>query len=696
MMIPYTHFGKAIVRTPAFSTNASFDEIVQSEEFKDAVYYASPDLFDLWESGKINEVRKNTLRKYSIRAKSRCTPFGLFSACSAISITDASHNTFSFCKKFDKGHLRLDYNALSYLSSSVKYDRVVEDNPVIYLNSSLYKVGAEVRFIHYTLDANAQRHYSLTSYEIDEVLSDLMNLMKAHSEHYNNLLLFLQEKGYLPEDANAYLLELLGDKFLITREELSTVLSSDCDPIFQSLMPYFSHTELFYDVQEYMSQHKCLTIGKTRFVAKKMNSLFVTHFPSINRNQVLQIDMSRDMTGSALSSSVIENIISVLPKVVKIAGTVESTKNRRLQNFVDNLEKRYDRQRVSLLVALDPDYGIGYDDLFCWESSGLLRGLPFAFKSLEHIDNSNVKVHYRIAEMDDLDPSISDTSDIDWSKYPETMSIFCSLFKDSANRIVLFLRNVGGSSALNTLSRFAYLSESICTTVQGIADFEQSHAHNGAKYSTIDILPNVRAGNVMRRPMARNHSISFPCDSSPTIRLNQLYVSVNNGRLILTDETSSEVIPCIDNALIYDNCNLSAYKFLCDLQMQNQICSLFRHPFDSDYISYIPRISFGNIIIHREEWRIHKDKSLSDAKILLRYLQQIHVPDKCVIIEGDNELRVDISNNTDLDILYSYYKKKPLLILCEDLLSIYECIIKDEQGLPYANEIIIPIHRIYD
>ncbi len=696
MKIPYTHFGKAIVRTPAFSTDDSFDEIVQREEFKDAIYYASPDLYDLWVLGKINEGGKNTLRKYSIRAQSRCTPFGLFSACSAISITDAINSNISFCKEFDKGHLRLDYTALSYLSSSVKYERIVKDDPVISLNSSLYKVGSEVRFIHYTLDADSQRHYSLASYEVDEVLSDLMNLMKGNSEHYNNLLHCLEEKGYLPEDATAYLLELLSDQFLITRQELSTVITSDCDDFFQSLTPYLSHTELFHDVQKYVSQHRRLTIGKTRFVAEALNSLFVTHFPSINRNHILQIDMSRDMTGSALSSSVIEDILSVLPKVIKYARAVELVKNRRLQKFVENLEKRYDRQRVSLLAALDPDYGIGYDDLFCWESSGLLKDLPFAFKSLEHIDNSSVKVHYRIAEMDDLDSSFSDSSEIDWSKYPETMSVFCSLFKDSANRIVIYLRNVGGPSAVNTLSRFAYLSEVICTTVHDIADFEQSHAFNGAKYSTIDILPNVRAGNVMRRPMARSHSISFTGDSSQTIRLNQLYVSINNGRLILTDDNYLEVIPCIDNALTYDNTSLSAYKFLCDFQVHNQICSLLRHPFDSDSISYIPRISFGNIIIHRAEWRIHKDKLLSDAKLLLKYLQQIHVPDKCVIIEGDNELRVNTSNNRDLDILYSYYKKKSLLILCEDLLSIYGCIIEDEHGLPYANEIIIPIHRVYD
>lgn len=697
MKVPYTYFDKVIIRTPAFSLRKSNEVIVQSEEFKDAIYFASPELFELWESEQIAEGRKNTLRKYCIRSKSRCTPFGLFSACSVCSIKNTKTDLV-FKKALDRGHLKLDYTALSYLHSSIDYTKICENNPIVFINSSAYRIGSEIRYVYYSIDEKAQRHYSLSSFELDENILRIIELIHRGNTKFNDIVNVLVNDGFSDEEAEKYIIELLNAKVLISQAELSTIiLPTDNQPL-QSLEPFFVDTPLYNDLLSFLKQNEANVPGKMRSVAKQISNIITSRFPDISPKCILQVDMYREFIGSALSSSIVEDIISTIPVMVQYSNLEGNVENKRLEKFKEDFTKRYDKQRMPLLQVLDPDYGIGYDtDLFCWESSGLLNDLPFNFS---HIKSSNFhkdSLRYNITICDEPQLGTLDVASIDWSKFPETMAIFCSLFKDTDGEIIINIRNIGGVSALNTITRFSHLSNDIYNLVKSIADFEQKQAPNNSLNSYIDIIPNIRSGNVMRHFDVRNQVISFPNQTPNSIPLNQLYVSVEANRIVVTDKNECEIRPCIDNALMYDYANLSIYKFLCDIQSQNTFCSLLKHSFVSESISYIPRISYGNIIIHRAEWKIRKDISIIDATKLFEYLEKLNIPNNCTVIDGDNELRIDYFNEKDLSILFSYFKRcNEYIVIYEDLLSQYDCLVRDEDGLPYSNEIIIPIHKIYD
>lgn len=697
MNTPYTHFGRAIIRTPAFPYSVSYDEIVHTSAFKDAIFYASPELYDLWESNKVNEEKKGTILKYCKRAKSRCTPFGLFSACSLVSIEDFPTN-LSFNKALDRGHLRLDYSVLSKLLDSIDYTRIFESNPTVYLNNSSYLIGKEVRFVSYTTDEQTRRHYCIKSYELDDIIMTILKMVKNGDTSLNQLRLELSNQGATTQEAAEYLCELLKDKLLILKEELSTICSYPETHLFQTLETYMRDDVLYYDVYNITSKIKTQPIGNTRVAANELTARITHRFPSLIRNQILQMDMSRDMSESYMSVSIIDDCLAAIPVLIQYSGSNIRPENKRLQEFKDTYLKRYDQQVLPLLNVLDPDFGIGYDnELFCWESSGLLQSI---FQSDGMVDHSRIYhdfFQYNIL-YEGIDLSQLKTEDaIDWSKYPETMAIFGSLYESSSGEPVIFLKNIGGTSGLNTLARFGYLSKGIENLIANISSFEQEHAFNHARLATIDILPNVKAGNVARRSLFRNQRLSVPnhCDNS--VALNDLFVSVRSNRIYLTDRDGMEIIPCIDNALAYNRSELSIYKFLCDLQTQDLISTVIQHPFyDARNVSFIPRIKIGKIIIHRAEWIVRQDNSIRDPKVLKSYLRKKMVPFLCVIVDGDNELRIDYSSDKDLGLLYNYYKKYRKLNIVEDLLSTYRGVVKDEKGNLYSNEFVIPIHKNYD
>lgn len=695
MTVPYTHFGRAIIRTPAFHYSASNEDIARSPAFKDAIFYASPELFDLWETGKIN-AEKNTILKYCKRAKSRCTPFGLFSACSHVPIKFGD-TKLSFDKLFDRSHFRLDYGMLSQLADSIDLTAIIKSDPSLYLNNTVYHIGTELRFVSYTTDKQAQRHYCLKSYEFDEGIATVINLINRGDSLFSKLRIALSNQGATDQDSTEYLLELLRDKFLVLGEELSTICAFHEAQLFQTLEAYMKGDVLYNEVYKTASMLRSTPIGGGRTFANKLISIATQRFPNIKRNQVFQIDMSRDMSDSCLSEAIVNECLALIPILIsQYSGANTKPENKRIREFKESFLKRYDRQTLPLLKVLDPDFGIGYDnELFCWEHSGLLKDLPFNLEpeGKKRVPHDNFQFHI---QNEGFDTSLSNLGDdFDWSKYPETMAIFCSLFEDTSGEPIIYLKGIGGASALNTLSRFAYLSEGIENLIANIANFEQKHSPN-AKLATIDILPYVKAGNVTRRSMFRERKIALPNYSGDSIPLNELFVSVQSDRIILTDKDGFEVIPCIDNALVYDYSNLSIYKFLGDLQTQDMISSVLLHPFDTvRNVSFIPRISHGRIILHRAEWRIHQDAPIKDVKGLKEYLQRKGTPYQCVIIDGDNELRVDYSDKTDLDLLYSYYKKSRTLKIAEDLLSIYGGVVKDVQGNIYSNEFVIPIHKVY-
>lgn len=79
----FTPFPDFVFRTPLFPLDAPAEDTTLSPEFREALYLASPELYE----GCVSKDRKKQTKfersvlKYRHRAMTRCTPFGLFAGC---------------------------------------------------------------------------------------------------------------------------------------------------------------------------------------------------------------------------------------------------------------------------------------------------------------------------------------------------------------------------------------------------------------------------------------------------------------------------------------------------------------------------------------------------------------------------------------------------------------------------------------
>lgn len=88
----FTPFPDFVFRTPLFPLDAPAEDTTLSPEFREALYLASPELYE----GCVSKDRKKQTKfersvlKYRHRAMTRCTPFGLFAGCSTGKIANST------------------------------------------------------------------------------------------------------------------------------------------------------------------------------------------------------------------------------------------------------------------------------------------------------------------------------------------------------------------------------------------------------------------------------------------------------------------------------------------------------------------------------------------------------------------------------------------------------------------------------
>ena len=201
----------------------------------------------------------------------------------------------------------------------------------------------------------------------------------------------------------------------------------------------------------------------------------------------------------------------------------------------------------------------------------------------------------------------------------------------------------------------------------------------------------------------RNYEIPYLGKSALPLEnqivLQDLFVSVQNNRIILrSKKLDKEIIPRLSTAHNYSVNALPVYQFLCDLQTQyvEKAALGFNWGRLSESYQFLPRAVYKNVILARAKWQLSKD----DIAVLLKegdpfYLNNISawrnelmIPPKVVLADGDNELLVNFEDKLSIRMLVATIKNRERIVLKEFLYEPGDCIIQDAEGNGYANEFI--------
>ncbi|QIH33433.1 lantibiotic dehydratase [Sphingobacterium sp. DR205] len=678
---------------------------------KQALFLSSESLYlevEKWLSGEktLSEKLAKTLYKYTVRLSSRCTPYGHFAGIRMGQILETQNNTIDIRRnQKDIVRYRPDMQFLVRIMQNLSKDPHVKTQLTYSFNSTIYRQGQHYKFYQQVSNADNNTHY-LSQTPTTPIIDYLVN-EKQDSKTYLDWVSLIQSKGADKDQASKFVENLIESQILVSELHSQLTAENNFDEILKIMQT--TDTKNIY-LPTLNKLNKLLTsnypvIERQRRIEAVINQ----KIPETKTKNLLQGDMLLGIETNTIPKNTIKRFLSQFEELIPLAISIHS---KELEQFKRSFINKYEGQMVRLLEVLDHDTGVGYgsNPVAYSTQDNLLKGInTHPVQQKQTLNNPLEDLVYRRYHINcvkqnnrevrlqenDLQNLISNI-DINTSS-PTFYAIGNLLFENSTTAPVFCLQACGGTSAGNLITRFSYLDNQLKTELEKLGALEQE-SYPGAIVAEIVHLPESRTGNILQRPNIRKAEIVLMAKANKDvipINLNELYLFVKKNRIVLwSKKLDTEIIPRLSSAHNFQN-GINLYRFLADLQFQDQPISVKWEWAKLAKLPFLPRIRYKNIILSRARWNISKIENtpfcFKEKKKKLAGLKKIYdLPDKVVLVEGDNELLLDFSNPIAVDIFFEKVSKEDIM-LNEFIFSEYQSPVKDDEGNFYSNEVIIPI-----
>ncbi|MGN7818540.1 lantibiotic dehydratase [Chitinophaga sp. 22536] len=690
-------------------------QLLQIPFFREAIYIASPELFqelEKWEQGYEDDKLLYALYRYFLRMSSRCTPYGLFAGCATGAVSEQSGIRLHHYRQHIK-QSRLDMNYVAELVKAFTAIPEVREQLLFYPNNSLYKSGSRYRYAAYQL-TNKFRHYFLTAVNASDYLDAVLHraAQGATLKDIRNSLVD-EAAGITEADADDFTEELLQSQLLVSELE-PTVTGEQFFKRFLERAATLQHTgdwpAVLHQIQSLLQDQQS-SIDAYRHVHSLVKSLV----PDTSVKDLIQTDLFVATVQNTLSQHVIDDITAQVEQLRKL---IRHRPHTDLENFCQAFSRRYEEQEIPLSLALDPEAGIGYghhlghhtDHTPLADDIAVAAASTPATRPVNKLQQFQQQQLYQCLRNNSTEILLTD-ADLDAiqekepSPMPYSMYLMGSLLGASAAAIdagdYLFEMNgCAGPSAANLLGRFCHGDEHLATQLKACLDREAAQEPDKI-FAEVVHLPEARTGNILMRPQLRDYEIVYLANSQVAedhqLPLSDLMISVQQGRVVLRSRKLNKIIvPRMSTAHNYRN-GLPVYKFLCELPLQD-----FSGNIGWDWQlpggeTFLPRVRYRNIILSKCTWTLDKkdfpdlDSSKSSLAIFQPFKTRWQLPSHVVIVEGDNELLIDTTQEAALQLLLRQLRKSGTLTIQEFLGTSENCWIEGPDGR-HTNQFIIPVH----
>lgn len=712
----YKPFESFIFRAPVFPVNLSLEQIFSSDIFQESIYLASPELFDAinFQPGlKFDDLitkHRQTIIKYILRAKSRCTPYGTFAGCGIGKIGDLTSIRLKQNKDFQV-HTTLDTNLIAGLIDKALTE-MQQEKLLFYSNDTIFLADEnDYKYVEYSIE-NKEKKYFISKFQKDESTNDFIDQFN-NGAYIKDLIKFFHGK-YDNEDVISFIELLYQNKIIIP--DLGNRITSFKEPEYFLKWLEDKLPEGNPIVRQLTSANK--TIGEIRKSVLGSNINLLRSVKngldelSINSSHFFQTDLFLNADHAKIDAAVIQELFGACKVLIRINPKKE---NHLLSSFKKNFFNRYEHEEIPLLEAIDMDMGIGFGDFNneltnisvltsgfkvknTSESNGYSKNDFLNNKYLEYL-----KFNLNEIEITDEDVALMDEN---WSNVSDTFYALIEVLKynDSAN-FTLNIRAAGGSSAANLITRFGNLNTQVGDLIKEIINVENELVGTNQILAEVIHMPHNRLGNIVNgSENLRDFNISFLDAASGkknNIPLKDLYLSMpDSKRIVLKSKIlNKEVIPRLSTAhnFLYDT--LPVYQLLSLLQTENKRINFsFNWGNISMSQTFTPRVRYKNTILDLAKWHIpvkeianlfNSGYSLENVKL---FKEKYQLPDLLYLVEGDQRLFLDMNDINVVELLLTKTKRSSIT-LEEYLFDHKNMLIKDKGGNVYTNEIIIGFKR---
>jgi thiopeptide-type bacteriocin biosynthesis protein len=720
MDIPYAFHKNLVLRSPRFPFVAAMPigiikQLLQNNAFLEAIYLASPVLYAeciKMKEGKIESAKdiakiETSLIKYYQRMCSRCTPFGMFSGCSVAQWHDAETNVL-YNENIQRS-TRLDMHFLCALAQELALRPVIKNRLQHFPNTSIYKIGNEIRYIEYKY-VKGKREHQITSVMHSQYVMLILENAKAGVTIEQMIQLLVSNASVSQDEAIAFIDEIIESQLLVNELEPAITGKEFLYQIVETLQRINGDKneeisgviEILETIEKSIKRIDASGNNEVSIYKDLIKKIQQLNVP-FEENKLFQTDLFRKPQANAISSQAQQDLLKAF---AFLNGLNSYNKNDNLISFAKKFTERYEGKEMPLLQLLDVENGIGYGNNTGKDISPLLENLvlpnranadeyaiqwnktqSWLFKKLLHAFKNN-EVEVQITE-EDIKMFSSH-----WDDLPPSVSVLFSLHDDK-----IVLESISGSSAANLLGRFAHGNDEINTLVNDIAN-QEDVLNNDILFAEIIHLPQSRVGNILLHPAFRKYEIPFLAKSSlplqQQISTNDLYVSVTGEYIKLFSKNfGKEIIPRLSTAHNFSHKSLPVYHFLSNLQAQQ-----LRNSFSFNWggmarqFSFLPRVVLGNVILFEATWQLSKNDfeiiCKDSSTFLPMFILKWKLPRYAVLADGDNELLVDFENKISVQAFIAAIKNRDAIVLKEFIFST-KAVVKNETGGLFVNQFIAPL-----
>lgn len=727
----YSLFKNFVLRTPLLPITSLNQTFFKSEIFKEALYLASRDLYNavkLQEGNEFSQYPSNlqmSLMKYFLRMSSRSTPFGIFAGCGLGTLGLGDSDEKILIGGFDSNRTvtRLDMDFVAILSEVISKDQRVKEKLLYFPNNTIYKVGRQYRYIDYKY-INKKRSYLISEIDTNEYIIKALNFAQK-GILINDLVDRLSGEGeYTAETISAFVNALIENQILIN-ELYPTVTGEEATARLLRVLtsPNLAATSTNFvtflnKITKMLGNIDNAKLGRPVEWYLDIEEGIKEIGISYNPQYLFQSDMFSENTSLSLNSNVADSLYDALIVINKLT---RYRAHGALKAFKDAFLQRYEHEEVPLTDALDPDVGLGFAQ-FTPEMTVQNPLLDNVFLENRQANNDLTlnQAEYMLLRKyhdflrNDLDAIEITEEDVasfleNYDDLPVTMATMVELLgANEFGRPMIFMNNLGSSSAANLLTRFAQGSDAIHNFVREIIDLEEMYLKADQLLAEIVHLPESRTGNILYRPILRNYEIPYlampAVDEEHTIPISDLMISLTAaGELILKSRSlNKQILPRLSSAHNFTINSLPIYHFLCLFQyegIRSNIAFSWGGVLSAE--KHLPRVFYKNVIFSPASWQIEEQEiahlnkfgndEFSDA--FLKFVIKRQLPDKFLVCVGDNKLFININDPLAVKLFLSEVRKYKKIKVEEFLYNLDDMVVEDAAGNGYTNQIIFCFHK---
>lgn len=704
-MLRYHFYPTLLVRSPVYSyrdyPEKDSAQILKDPFFTAAIRLGSQSLYRELEKNRfsyenLDKKAVHSLRKYLNRMHFRPTPFGIFSGFSLMSWGTCNGLPLMLDNGL-KMHIQFSHAFSAGLGEQLASTEL-KTHQTYRKNTSVYRVRNECRYIRYERKPDGRgKDYYIDSFEHQPLIHAVLGFCSREQKD-TDIIRFIQEKTKAPHPAcRDFFLQLVDKQILVSSLQPNITGEDYLSRLLQERDPPEEEQSLLKKIRTWTD-----ILNKT----SHPDDIHDIHrmIPGTEGKELFYVNAEKPGLSGTLSTAYQEKLLEGLTCLNRLLPLQEPGS---LQRFATAFRKKFEDRSVPLLMALDPEVGVGYEDLAgSVHKSALLENISFerpadGRESLEWTD-----VHALLIEKwgrtislcpEDLE-KLPEATDI--ARLPPSLSVLFRL-KDGQ----VYLEQVGGVSATSLIGRFTPLNEQVHAMAAGLAR-EEERANPQVLFAEVAHLCDEHSANIYRRRAVREYEIPVLVESSAgpdkQIPLSDLRVFVRSGSIVLWSEKHrKQVIPRHSSAFNHRINDLSVFRFLCDLQYQHLKTNFnlnLRALFPG--LSFYPRVQYRSAVLHLATWVVKADRIRSLQQLpagsraagLRKLGQELGWPRYVALTRADHQLVADLEKESDCSFLLNCMKNKESVLIREFPFADEKTFsLVDKQGRPYIAQYLAGI-----